>query len=110
MNPPIKPRAITCSSAQAYRLPPHVARMETLINVGAELIRTEVAALGARGPYRLTISHSRGIIVEYFHTAKAALARAAELEELLMSAQGVSRSRVSAKRTHPHRSQKGVAA
>ena len=92
-------------------MPPLVGRMmETLINVGTELIRTEIAALGARGPYRLTITHSRGIIVEYFHTAKAALARAAELEELLMSARGVSRSRVRGKRTHSHRTQKGVAA
>jgi hypothetical protein len=83
--------------------------METLFNAGPDLIRTEVAALGAKGPYRLTISHGQGIIIEYFHTAKAALARAADLEELLMSARGVSQTRVSRKRT-PHRTQKGVAA
>lgn len=103
--------AITGKYGRAYQLPLQVGRMmETVFNVGPEVIRTEIAALGARGPYRLTISHSLGIIVEYFHTSKAALARAAELEELLMSARGVSRSRVRGKRTHPHRSQKGVAA
>lgn len=84
--------------------------METLFNAGPDLIHTEISALGAKGPYRLTIRHGRGIIVEYFHTAKAALARAAELEELLLSARGAGRSRVSRKRTHPHRTQKGVAA
>ena len=111
MNPPINFRATACNYARAYRLPLQVGRtMETLISLGPELIRTDITALGARGPYRLTISHSRGIIVEYFHTAKAALARAAEIEELLLSARGVSRSRVRGKRTHSHRTQKGVAA
>ena len=57
---------------------------------GPDLVRSELTALGARGPYRLTISHGQGAIVEYFQTARAALVREAELAKLLMSARGAS--------------------
>ena len=62
--------------------------MSNLFMAGPDLVRSELTALGARGPYRLTISHGQGAIVEYFHTARAALFREAELEELLISARG----------------------
>ena len=55
---------------------------------GPDRVRSELTALGAHGPYRLTVSHGQGAIVEYFQTAKAALIREAELQELLMSARG----------------------
>jgi hypothetical protein len=102
---------MTCTYARAYCLPLQVQRdMETLFTAGLDLIRTEITALGTRGPYRLTISHGQGIIVEYFHTAKGALSRAADLEELLLSARGTGPSNVRKKRAHPQRTQKGVAA
>ncbi len=62
--------------------------MSTLFMAGPDLVHSELTALGARGPYRLTISHGQGAIVEYFQTTRAALVREAELEELLLSARG----------------------
>jgi hypothetical protein len=53
---------------------------------GAELVRWELTACGDEGPYRLTIRHANGSIVEYFHSTTAALLREAELEELLIAA------------------------
>jgi hypothetical protein len=47
-----------------------------------------IVALGRSGPYRLTIHHASGVIVEYFHTTDDALHRQAELEDLLTAAQG----------------------
>ena len=64
--------------------------MNNLFMAGPDLVRSELTALGARGPYRLTIRHGQGTIVEYFHSARAALIRGAELERLLMSARGAS--------------------
>ncbi|OFW19184.1 MAG: hypothetical protein A3H97_23715 [Acidobacteria bacterium RIFCSPLOWO2_02_FULL_65_29] len=62
--------------------------MNSLFMAGRDLVRSEITALGVDGPFRLTVSHGRGAIVEYFNTARAALVREAELEELLMSARG----------------------
>ena len=55
---------------------------------GQDLVRSELIALGPNGPYRLTIRHGQGSIVEYFLSSTAALLRQAELERLLMSARG----------------------
>lgn len=52
--------------------------------------RSDLVALGERGPFRLTLHHSHGVIVEYFPTTKAALCRQVELEDLLAAAQGFS--------------------
>jgi hypothetical protein len=60
----------------------------TLYTAGTDLIRSELTALGPDGPYRLTVKHGLGSIVEYFHDTETALAREAELEQLLMSARG----------------------
>jgi hypothetical protein len=53
---------------------------------GSELVRWEVTALAPDGPYRLTMLHARGSIVEYFRNVAAALSREAELEALLVVA------------------------
>ena len=53
-----------------------------------DLIRAEVVALGDEGPFRLTVLHARGRIVEYFPDTAAALRRQAELEHLVAAAQG----------------------
>jgi hypothetical protein len=43
---------------------------------------------GSGGPYRLTVHHGRGVIVEYFKATAAALVREQELENLLIAARG----------------------
>jgi hypothetical protein len=50
---------------------------------GAELVRWELTAVTREGPYRLTMHHAHGSIVEYFRDLDAAMAREAELEALL---------------------------
>lgn len=62
--------------------------MRNLFHAGSEMMRSELKALGPRGPYQLIIAHGQGTIVEYFKTSKAALLRQAELEKLLQSARG----------------------
>ena len=58
---------------------------------GPELVRWELTAVDSNGPYRLTIHHSQGVIVEYFDTCAGALMREQELEDLLMAARGALR-------------------
>ena len=43
----------------------------------------EVVALGAKGPYKLTMQSPQGAVVEYFHSPADALVRQAELEDIL---------------------------
>lgn len=62
--------------------------MSNFFMAGADLVRWEVTSLGADGPYRLTMHHARGSIVEYFPDTTAALTREAELEDLLIAARG----------------------
>ena len=62
--------------------------MSNVFLAGQELVRWEVTACRADGPYRLAIRHGHGIIVEYFQTVTDALDREAELEELLIAARG----------------------
>lgn len=62
--------------------------MSNFFMAGSDLVRWELTSLGADGPYRLTMHHARGAIVEYFQTTTAALAREAELEDLLIAARG----------------------
>jgi len=62
--------------------------MSNVFMAGQELVRWDVTACGAEGPYRLTIRHGHGTIVEYFQTVTDALDREAELEDLLIAARG----------------------
>jgi hypothetical protein len=55
---------------------------------GPELVRWELTAVDSDGPYRLTVRHAHGVIVEYFNTSAAALLRQQELEDLLIAARG----------------------
>jgi len=48
----------------------------------------DVVALGHNGPYRMTLRHAHGVIVEYFTTTDAALLRVKALASLLDAAQG----------------------
>jgi hypothetical protein len=62
--------------------------MSNVFMAGSDLVRWELTSCGVDGPYRLVMQHGLGSIVEYFATPTAALAREAELEELLMAARG----------------------
>jgi len=56
-----------------------------IVNVfssGQDLVRWEVTAIDADGPYRLGVYHAGGAIVEYFRSVPAALQRERELEDL----------------------------
>lgn len=62
--------------------------MSNFFMAGSDLVRWELTSLGADGPYRLSMHHPRGSIVEYFSDLMTALAREVELEDLLMAARG----------------------
>jgi hypothetical protein len=69
-----------------------LARCLCVINffmAGPEMVRWELTAVESDGPFRLTVHHATGVIVEYFGTPSAALMREQELEDLLMAARGV---------------------
>jgi hypothetical protein len=52
---------------------------------GADLVRWEIVAITGTGPFRLSVVHPRGTIVEYFTTAEAAVKREQELEALFVA-------------------------
>ena len=58
---------------------------------GPELVRWELTAVESNGPFRLTVHHANGVIVEYFESSAAALMREQELEDLLIAARGTRR-------------------
>lgn len=60
--------------------------MPSFFQAGSDLVRWDVTAVGPRGPFRLTIRHAHGDIVEYFDNADAALTRQRDLEQLLIAA------------------------
>ena len=53
---------------------------------GSDLVRWELTALGHDGPYRLSMHHGQGSIVEYFDNVTEALLREEQLEQLLIAA------------------------
>jgi hypothetical protein len=53
-----------------------------VFSAGQELVRWEVTAVSAEGPYRLGVYHAGGAIVEYFSSVPAALQRERDLEDL----------------------------
>ena len=60
--------------------------MSNCFMAGSELVRWELTALGNDGPYRLSIHHGKGSIVEYFENVTDALLREEQLEALLIAA------------------------
>ena len=67
--------------------------MSNIFKAGTDLVRWDLTTLGADGPYRLSMHHPHGSIVEYFRAMPAALVREAELENLLTTARGAGRNR-----------------
>ena len=59
--------------------------MTSFFMAGSELVHWELTALGRSGPYKLSIRHAHGTIVEYFTTTAAALYREQELEALFLA-------------------------
>ena len=55
---------------------------------GPDLVHWQLTAVEQAGPFRLTIHHAQGTIVEYFTDSTAALLREQELEGLLVAARG----------------------
>ena len=58
--------------------------MLSFFMAGPDLVRWELT--GNTRPYRLTIHHAQGSIVEYFDDVTAALLRQGQLEDLLVAA------------------------
>ena len=57
--------------------------MSNFFMSGQDVVRWDVAAVEAHGPFRLTIHHPAGTIIEYFSTAAAALERERAIENAL---------------------------
>ena len=55
---------------------------------GPDFVHWQLTAVEQAGPFRLTIHHPQGVIVEYFNVSTAALLREQELEGLLVAARG----------------------
>jgi hypothetical protein len=59
--------------------------MTNFFLAGSELVRWEIVTLGSAGPYKLSVMHPKGTIVEYFTTTDAAIKREQELEALFLA-------------------------
>ena len=68
--------------------------MSNIFMAGADLVRWELTSLGADGPYRLSMHHPRGSIVEYFRALPEALTREAELEHLMTTGRRAESNRI----------------
>jgi len=66
--------------------------MLSLFMAGPDRVWWELTAVKPGGPYRLTIHHALGSIVEHLDDVTAALLREGELEELLITARAGSGS------------------
>jgi len=58
--------------------------MTSFFMAGSEMVRWEIVTLSATGPFKLSVLHPKGTIVEYFTTAAAALRREQEIEALFL--------------------------
>ena len=75
----VQPHAICTGTVLGY---PHNVMTLNVFSAGRDLVRWEVTAVSADGPYRLGVYHAGGAIVEYFTSVSAALERERELEGL----------------------------
>jgi hypothetical protein len=75
----VQPRAICTGTTLGYT---HNDMTLNVFSAGRDLVRWEVTAVSADGPYRLGVYHPGGAIVEYFTSVSAALQRERELEGL----------------------------
>jgi hypothetical protein len=66
--------------------------MANCFRAGPDLVHWDLTALGNEGPYRLSVHHPHGSIVEYFGEVSEALVREGQLEALLIAARTAERS------------------
>ena len=59
--------------------------MTNFFLAGSDLVRWEIITLGSTGPFKLSVQHGKGTIVEYFTSSDAALRREQEIEALLLA-------------------------
>jgi hypothetical protein len=59
---------------------------------GPDFVHWQLTAIEHAGPFRLSMHHPQGVIVEYFKDSTAALLREHELEALLVAARAVGRA------------------
>jgi len=76
----VQRRAIRGGTERDYAVPD----MVNFFMSGQDVVRWDLAAVEANGPFRLTIQHPAGTIIEYFHSAAAALARERAIENILV--------------------------
>ena len=57
--------------------------MVTFFMADPSQVRWELTATTGNGPYRLTVHHAGGAVVEYFKTQHAAVLRQHQLEDVL---------------------------
>jgi hypothetical protein len=60
--------------------------MSSFFMAGPDIVHWQLTAVEQAGPFRLTMRHAQGVIVEYFTDSTAALLREQELEGLLVAA------------------------
>jgi len=65
--------------------------MTNCFRAGPDLVHWDLTALGDDGPYRLSVHHPHGSIVEYFGRVSEALVREGQLEALLIAARTAER-------------------
>jgi hypothetical protein len=66
--------------------------MTSFFMAGPDFVHWQLTAVEQAGPFRLTIHHAQGVIVEYFTDSTAALLREQELEGLLVAARADGRA------------------
>lgn len=59
--------------------------MTNFFLAGSDLVRWEIVTLGSSGPFKLSVQHGKGTIVEYFTSSDAAVRREQEIEALLLA-------------------------
>ena len=62
---------------------PYAPSVVSFFMVGSERVTWELVSVDNTGVCRLSVSHSGGVIVEYFTSTVAALQRESEIEALL---------------------------
>jgi hypothetical protein len=65
-----------------------IAKAEIVTNffmAGSDRVSWEIVTVASDGPYKLSIVHPRGTIVEYFTTSAEAVKREQELEALFLA-------------------------
>ena len=66
--------------------------MTSFFMAGPDFVHWQITAVEHAGPYRLSMHHAQGVIVEYFKDSTTALLREHEIEALLVAARAGGRA------------------